>query len=107
MLLLGKPISAADAYSRFNMLVLEGSLQPLTDIAPSVNAVVLHNKLMSTALEWAATIVSNSPDAVRSTKKALLLAKESGMWESSKQHFASPHHKVSMTGENIKVRNRL
>jgi hypothetical protein len=34
MLLLGKPISAADAYSRFNMLVMGDYFQPFTDIAP-------------------------------------------------------------------------
>lgn len=86
MLLLGRPISAADAYTRYNI----------------VNAVVPHNNLMSKALEWASIIISNSPDAVRSTKKALLLAKEHGMWEGSKQHFASPLHQAAMTGENIK-----
>lgn len=59
---------------------------------------------MPTALEWAAKILQNSPDAVRSTKKALLLAKEYGMWEGSELHFDSAEHKQAMTGENIKVR---
>ncbi|KAG8825524.1 hypothetical protein FRB91_003011 [Serendipita sp. 411] len=86
MLLLGKPISAQDAYQRFNI----------------VNAVVPPGDLMPTALKWAATIVSNSPDAVQSTKKALLLAKESGMWEGSQRHFESPEHKQAMMGGNIK-----
>ncbi|KAG8801874.1 hypothetical protein FRC17_006535, partial [Serendipita sp. 399] len=93
MLLLGRPISAQDAYQRFNILGAK---------LFSVNAVVPSNKLMSTALEWATIITSNSPDAVQSTKKALLLAKESGMWEGSKRHFESPEHKQAMTGDNIK-----
>ncbi|CCA67917.1 related to enoyl-CoA hydratase [Serendipita indica DSM 11827] len=86
MLLLGRPITAQEAYQRFNF----------------VNAVVPSTKLMSTALEWAAMISSNSPDAVRSTKKALMLAKEHGMWEGSKRHIESPEHKQAMNGENIK-----
>jgi len=109
MLLLGKPISAADAYSRFNMSVIQsnGLSHDILMLLSRVNAVVPREKLMPTALQWANTIVSNSPDAVRSTKKALLLAKESGMWESSKQHFASAHHQAAMKGENIKVQPHL
>lgn len=62
------------------------------------------DNVLPKALEWASIIVSNSPDAVRSTKKALLLAKEHGMWDGSREHFASQEHQSSMHGENIKVR---
>jgi len=49
----------------------------------SVNEVVTDQKdLLPTALKYAAEIIKNSPDSVRSTKLALLLAKEMGMAES-------------------------
>ncbi|PVF98255.1 ClpP/crotonase [Serendipita vermifera] len=86
MLLLGKPISAQEAYRRFRI----------------VNAVVPADRVVPTALDYAATMISNSPDAVRSTKVALLLAKEYGMYESSQHHFKTPEHQIAMTGDNIK-----
>lgn len=58
MLLIGAPISATDALTRFNF----------------VNRVVPPSEVFPTALELAARIVANSPDAVQSTKRALMLA---------------------------------
>jgi hypothetical protein len=75
----------------------------LINVISSVSAVVPRDAVMRQALEWASTIISNSPDAVRSTKKALLLAKENGMWDSSREHFASQEHQSSMRSDNIKV----
>ncbi len=64
-------------------------------------------KVLSLALEYAKIIASNAPDAVRSTKQALLLAKEHGMWESSTRHYESPENKQFFEGENIQVRLNL
>lgn len=55
MLLLGQPIPAHLAYSRFGF----------------VNRVVPPSQVLPTALQLAQTVVANSPDAVWSTKVAL------------------------------------
>jgi enoyl-CoA hydratase/carnithine racemase len=68
-----------------------------------VNKVVPDLKdLLPTALQYAAEIIKNSPDAVRSTKLALLLAKEVGMDESYKMHAGTAIAKEVDEGENIK-----
>ena len=69
----------------------------------SVNKVVTHQKdLLPTALGFATEIIKNSPDSVRSTKLALLLAKEMGMAESYDKHAETAIAKEVNEGENIK-----
>ena len=77
-----------------------GSIQPR---ACSVNKVVPHQKdLLPTALKYGAEIIKNSPDSVRSTKLALLLAKEMGMDESYQMHAGTAIAKEVHEGANIK-----
>ncbi|KAI0673640.1 enoyl-CoA hydratase/carnithine racemase [Trametes maxima] len=86
MLLLGKPISAKDAATRFGF----------------VNKVVPKAEVLSTALAWAAEIAQNSPDAVQSTKRALLLANRHGSVEDTVvAHVSSKESKRAFTSENI------
>ena len=61
-----------------------------------------HKDLLPTALEYATEIIKNSPDSVRSTKLALLLAKEMGMAESYDKHAETAIAKEVNEGENIK-----
>ena len=69
----------------------------------SVNKVVTDQKdLLPTALKYAVEITKNSPDSVRSTKLALLLAKEMGMAESYDKHTETAIAKEVHEGENIK-----
>ncbi|TFY76591.1 hypothetical protein EWM64_g7422 [Hericium alpestre] len=58
MLLLGRVVGAPEAHQRFGF----------------VNAVVPKEKAVETAIEWAAQITQNSPDAVQCTKRSLVLA---------------------------------
>ena len=69
----------------------------------SVNKVVPDQKdLLPTALKYAAEIIKNSPDSVRSTKLALLLAKDMGMAESYEMHTGTAIAKEVHEGENIR-----
>ncbi|EMD42311.1 hypothetical protein CERSUDRAFT_110831 [Gelatoporia subvermispora B] len=65
MLLTGRNVSAKDAATRFGF----------------VNKLVARSQVLSTALAWAAEITANSPDAVQSTKRALLLSNQHGSVE--------------------------
>ena len=68
-----------------------------------MNKVVTDQKdLLPTALKYATEIIKNSPDSVRSTKLALLLAKEMGMAESYDEHTGNAIAKEVYEGENIK-----
>jgi len=68
-----------------------------------VNKVVTDQKdLLPTALKYATEIIKNSPDSLRSTKLALLLAKEMGMAESYDEHTGTAIAKEVNEGENIK-----
>jgi len=86
MLLLGKPISAVDARNRFGF----------------VNAVVPASEVLSTALLFATQIIENSPDAVQSTKKALLLSHKHPNEETVATHVKSSESKRAFRSENIK-----
>jgi len=87
MLLLGKPIKASDAASRFGF----------------VNKVVPKSELLPTALALAAEITSNSPDAVQSTKRALLLTNQRAHVEDVVEaHVRSKEGKEHIAGDNIK-----
>ena len=68
-----------------------------------MNRVVPDRKdVLPTALQYAAEISNNSPDSVRSTKLALLLAKEMGMAESFDRHAGAAIAREVDEGENIK-----
>ena len=70
----------------------------------SVNLVVPRNQLLPTAIEWARRITQNSPDAVQSTKRALIeAAKHGNVEQATLAHIWSPENGRSYQGENMKV----
>lgn len=102
MFLLGNTITAQDAYSRFGLYVPRCYSNMVLFVA-SVNAVVPPAKVVETALSYAKEIVSNSPDAVQSTKKALLLSQSYNHREAHRQHLKSKEGRRVYAGENIQV----
>ncbi|OCH88745.1 enoyl-CoA hydratase/carnithine racemase [Obba rivulosa] len=87
MLLTGRNISAKDAATRFGF----------------VNKVVPKSQVLSTALAWAAEINANSPDAVQSTKRALLLSNQHGSVEDTVlTHVWSKESTRAFKSSNIK-----
>ncbi|KAI0639915.1 enoyl-CoA hydratase/carnithine racemase [Trametes polyzona] len=87
MLLLGRTITAQDAATRFGF----------------VNKVVPKSEVLPTAFAWAAEIMENSPDAVQSTKRALLIATRSGSVEEAViAHVKTKESDRAFTSENIK-----
>ena len=72
----------------------------------SVNKVVPKAQVLATALDYARQIVQNSPDAVQSSKRALLLTKQKADVEDIVAcHVRSPEGRRGFLGENIKVGN--
>jgi hypothetical protein len=60
---------------------------------------------MSVALTWAQEITENSPDAVQSSKKGLMVAEEhTGIEEAFKKHINTEESKRVYSGYNIRVR---
>ncbi|EPQ60279.1 ClpP/crotonase [Gloeophyllum trabeum ATCC 11539] len=87
LLLLGRPISAAEAQTRFRF----------------VNQIVPASKVLPTAVEWAKQIVANSPDAVQCTKRGLILAGQHGNFEQATLALAwSPEARRLYNSANIK-----
>ncbi|KAF8346096.1 enoyl-CoA hydratase/carnithine racemase [Amanita rubescens] len=86
LLLLGKTVGADEAQTRFGF----------------VNTVVPADKVLSTAIDLAKEITRNSPDAVQSTKVALLLAQKYGVEEAFRTHVWSLESKRVYEGDNIK-----
>jgi len=70
----------------------------------SVNMVVPPSDLLPTAIRVAQQITRNSPDAVQSTKRALLLSQSHGFEDTVQQHVWSHEGKQVYSGANIKVR---
>jgi enoyl-CoA hydratase/carnithine racemase len=70
----------------------------------SVNLVVPRDQLLPTTIEWARQITQNSPDAVQSTKRALIeAAKHGNIEQATFAHIWSPESGRSYRGENMKV----
>jgi len=87
MLLTGRPVSAQEAYSRFGF----------------VNKVVPKSQVLAAALDMARQINQNSPDAVQSTKRALVLTKQKADVEDVvAAHLRSPEGGRAYVSENIK-----
>jgi len=86
LLLLGKTIDANDAQARFGF----------------VNVIVPADQVLSTAINVAKEITLNSPDAVQSTKVALLLAQKHNVEETFHTHIRSPEARRVGQGANIK-----
>lgn len=72
MLLLGEPLSAQDAYTRFNFI------NGLINVDRSESMEAGQAAIEAEALRWAAKIISKSPDAVLVTKEALNMARDAG-----------------------------
>ncbi|KAF5312114.1 hypothetical protein D9619_002431 [Psilocybe cf. subviscida] len=86
MLLLGKNVSAAEARDRFGF----------------VNILAPADSVLPTALSLAQQIIANSPDAVQSTKQALLLSQGMGHNEVVHRHVWSDTSRRVYKGRNIK-----
>ncbi|KAJ6588805.1 enoyl-CoA hydratase/carnithine racemase [Mycena capillaripes] len=86
MLLLGKAVTADDAWNRFGF----------------VNAVVPPSDVLPTALDFASQIIANSPDSVQSTKKGLLLSQRLSNEGMVAVHARAPETLGFMYGDNIK-----
>jgi enoyl-CoA hydratase/carnithine racemase len=88
MLLLGGPISAQDAYSRFHF----------------VNKLVPKDAVLSAAIQLAQDITDSSPDSVQSTKSALLSVQNTGTVAAAfEDHAKSAVSERVFQGQNIKV----
>lgn len=87
MLLLGRSVTATEARDRFRF----------------VNEVVPLSSLLDTAISYAKRIIENSPDAVQSTKHALVSSlQEGGVDEAFIKHAWSSESKRVYLGTNIK-----
>jgi len=87
LLFMGEPISAKEAKDRYRF----------------VNHVVPPNQVLPVAIEWAKRIIVNSPDAVGSSKRGILLSKQfTGIENSTIAHAWSIESKRVYEGENIK-----
>ncbi|KAL1716393.1 ClpP/crotonase-like domain-containing protein [Schizophyllum commune] len=86
LLLLGRTITAEDARARFGF----------------VNEVVPASEVVSTAVQLAKELTQNSPDAVQSTKRGLLMAQNLGAEEAYNQHVWAPETTRVFKDENIK-----
>ncbi|KAF8902192.1 enoyl-CoA hydratase [Gymnopilus junonius] len=82
----GRTVDAAEARDRFGF----------------VNTIVPASELIRTALATAEQIVANSPDAVQSTKAALLLSQKHNFTETVLTHAWGPQSKQVYKGANIK-----
>jgi len=87
LLFIGQPISAQEAKDRFRF----------------VNHVVPAQQALPVAIEWAKEITENSPDAVASTKRGILMGKQfAGIEPSTIAHAWSIESKRVYEGENIR-----
>jgi enoyl-CoA hydratase/carnithine racemase len=79
-------------------------MRGITDSLDSVNFVVPPDQVLPVAVQWATLITENSPDAVASTKRGILLGKQfSGIETSTIAHAWSIESKRVFEGDNIKV----
>ncbi|KAK7051447.1 hypothetical protein VNI00_004421 [Paramarasmius palmivorus] len=88
MLLLGNPISAQDAYSRFGF----------------VNRVVPASEVIPTAVQLAKEVIQNSPDSVQTTKLGLLMAQKYDHDRVARENMWAPETTRLYHGDNIKKR---
>jgi len=87
ILLLGRNLTAHEAATRFGF----------------VNKVVPKAEVVPTAIEWAKQLCQNSPDAVQSTKKALVLTTQlGGVEDVVVAHLRSKEMLRMYSGQNLK-----
>lgn len=101
MLLVGEPISANDAYSRFNFV------NAIINVERSQSVEEGQSAVESEAIRWAAKIVAKSPDAVLVTKEALNMARDAGKGvdgidQVSLQSLEGQRSKALYDGDNIR-----
>lgn len=105
LLLLGNTITADEAQRRFHLYAfLQPSILSLRSHTTSVNMVVSPSNLLSIAIKVAQQITLNSPDAVQSTKRALLLSQSHSFEDTVQMHVWSHESERVYAGANIKVR---
>lgn len=95
LLLTGKVISAHEGFSRF------GFINQIVDVEHSEAPEEGQRKVLQAALQYAQSIVANSPDAVQVTKRALLRAQE-GIDESTVTNAASVASRALYAGKNFR-----
>ncbi|KAF9055721.1 enoyl-CoA hydratase/carnithine racemase [Panaeolus papilionaceus] len=86
MLLLGRTVSAVEARDRFGF----------------VNALAPARRVLPTALDMAKQIIANSPDAVQSTKRGLILTQKHNVFDTVSTHASSAESRRVYDGDNIK-----
>lgn len=69
-----------------------------------MNYVVPTAEVLPKALAIAKEVIANSPDAVQSTKEALLLSQKHNLRDAFTTHVQSPTSTRVYKGDNIKVR---
>lgn len=77
-----------------------------SSLLSSVNILAPADSVLPTALSLAQQIIANSPDAVQSTKQALLLSQGMGHNEVVHRHVWSDTSRRVYKGRNIKVRQQ-
>lgn len=109
MLLLGRPLTAHEAATRFGLYVpvlYNAAVYELTMLC-SVNKVVPKTEVLSTAIDWAKQLCENSPDSVQATKRAMVLANQlADVEDVVVAHTRSKEMYRMYAGQNIKVRRR-
>ena len=65
------------------------------------------SEVVSTAVQLAKELTQNSPNAVQSTKRGLLMAQNLGAEEAYNQHVWAPETTRVFKDENIRVCRRL
>ncbi|UZJ52430.1 hypothetical protein CBS101457_001750 [Exobasidium rhododendri] len=101
MLLVGAPLSAQDAYARFNFV------NALINVEKSASIEAGQAAVEAEALRWAHKVVANSPDAVLVTKEALNMARDAGKGENgidkvSIESLSGERSQALYGGENIR-----
>lgn len=101
MLLCGKPMTAHDAYTRFNFV------NALVAVDRSETIEAGQAAIEAEAIKWAEKVISNSPDAVLVTKEALNMARDAGKGangidDASLRSFDGERSKALYDGDNIR-----
>lgn len=101
MLLIGDKVTAAEAHDRY------GFVNKVIDVSSSATPEEGGAAVVKAALEMAAKIAGNSPDAVTVTKLALLAARDAvspaaGVDESAIGAYYSERSRALYVGENLK-----
>lgn len=101
MLLIGDKVTATEAYQRF------GFVNRVIEVSPKATPEEGGAAVIKAALEMAAKIAGNSPDAVTITKLALLAARdassaEMGIDQTALEAYRTERSRALYVGENLR-----